>query len=96
MKHGEVLFGDQSRQPQGAQETIICDPSAGCYYADGKRKFLSIDEREANARLVAAAPELLEALKHLRRAHTAPSHFDTQEESIAAAFTAIAKAEGRA
>ena len=49
------------------------------------------DEVLANAALIAAAPELLEALKWLR---TCEERGDL-EEAIAAADAAIAKAEGR-
>lgn len=38
----------------------ICDPSAG---VNGIGKLLPIDEREANAALIAAAPDLLAALE---------------------------------
>ncbi len=55
------------------------------------------DERAANARLIAAAPDLLEALKALIEApvrdatHNIPAH----HKRIIAACAAIAKAEGR-
>lgn len=59
-------------------------------------------EDAANARLVAAAPELLEALKALaataRTFRNVPKHEQEwtplDEEALEAAFAAIAKAEG--
>lgn len=49
---------------------------------------LGKDEREANARLVAAAPELLEALKYVRRFLRETDH------DVEYVDAAIAKAEG--
>lgn len=57
---------------------------------DNSGFFPSYDERDANARLIAAAPDLLEALKGvLRVADRATDEFD-------AARAAIAKATGSA
>jgi hypothetical protein len=55
-------------------------------------------EREANARLIAAAPELLEALKGLEQwydAEVEPPHREFFNAAIAKARAAIAKAEGK-
>lgn len=49
------------------------------------------EEAEANARLISAAPDLLEALKALVH----PDGFDVSPENLAAARAAILKAEGR-
>lgn len=49
-----------------------------------------------NARLIAAAPEMLEALKELRDAFKIVSDDDWQHPSYRVALAAIAKAEGRA
>lgn len=51
------------------------------------------DEAMANARLIAAAPELLEALKGLLE--VTEENYDNRHE-VEAAIHAIAKAEGRA
>lgn len=51
----------------------------------------SRDVSEANARLIAAAPELLEALKRAVAHNESPNDYDW----IGAAVLAIAKAEGR-
>jgi len=56
------------------------------------------DENEANARLIAAAPELLEALKRLMQVGRAYcicyDYSDESEDAWDYAETAIAKAEG--
>jgi hypothetical protein len=49
----------------------------------------------ANARLIAAAPELLEALKFLVDAEGYPSSFTMQAKARGKARAAIAKAEGK-
>lgn len=49
-------------------------------------------EGMANARLIAAAPDLLEALTDLLSAH----HHSKGDEWVDAAYAAIAKAQGRA
>lgn len=48
----------------------------------------TIDEYHANARLIAAAPDLLEALQKIKH------HFDTDEYAYEVASEAIAKFEG--
>lgn len=53
-------------------------------------------EQEANARLIAAAPELLEALKRLTEGMEASGGWDGDDEDFDTAMKAIAKAEGRA
>lgn len=63
------------------------------------QKERSVDEIVANARLIAAAPDLLEALKDLLKEQPSecPTYcFREWELSIDAARDAIAKAEGRA
>ena len=53
-------------------------------------------EALANARLIAAAPELLEAIKCLLADMETSAEFsDGKAESMNAAYAAIAKAEGR-
>ena len=72
-------------------EVYIVPPGYDGRYADFGVTGRSYDEARANARLIAAAPELLEALKELR---------DWYRENVGLpackANAAIAKAEGRA
>ena len=63
---------------------------------------IPLEEAEANARLIAAAPELLEACKSALWAATSPVNLDNYDESeaalkkvIAQLKTAIAKATGK-
>mgnify|MGYP000961965387 CR=1 FL=1 len=65
----------------------ICDP-----WGD------SIEQMEANARLIAAAPELLEACKNIVAACelTDDAYYDAIDTAINIARAAIAKAEGGA
>lgn len=51
------------------------------------------DEADANARLIAAAPDLLAALKAILNSDGLPEH--VHEDNRARAIAAIAKAEGR-
>lgn len=62
------------------------------------RLAIGIDkEAEANARLIAAAPELLEALKGLcGLAELRPGHLQDYKAAVADARAAIAKATGSA
>lgn len=54
------------------------------------------DERRANAQLIAAAPEVLEALKFSVSVHKSHGLYDLSERmAVQKAETAIAKAEGR-
>ncbi|MBB4342101.1 hypothetical protein [Rhizobium leguminosarum] len=70
---------------------MVCQSTAGDERM-GRQRFISPKEQEANARLIAAAPDLLEALKNLAAA--AAGGWPISEELIAAGY-AIAKAEGR-
>ena len=58
------------------------------------------DESVANARLIAAAPDLLEALRVMLRSFETGEHYETRNPYcrpyVQAARAAIAKAEGRA
>jgi len=54
----------------------------------------NVDEQDANAHLIAAAPELLTALRGLIGLHDDPTPYDSAT-TISAARVAIAKAEGR-
>jgi hypothetical protein len=73
------------------QSLLIADLS-GCEVA-------AIAERQANAHLIAAAPELLGALKALRKEAVECAGYGTGGEALRAAWEcadlAIAKAEGR-
>ena len=53
------------------------------------------DETEATARLIAAAPDLLEALRSVLADHCRCAESKTQGGPIRDAYAAIAKAEGR-
>jgi len=53
------------------------------------------DQQRANARLIAAAPDLLEALKAMNQAWMCNVEWHDWEASVKQAEAAIAKAEGR-
>lgn len=57
-------------------------------------RYLSDEEQAANARLIAAAPELLEALEWALRAMEARNPLWAEGERFVAARAAIAKAKG--
>lgn len=62
-------------------------------------RLAGLDPWRSNARLIAAAPELLEACKAFMRAHSGPRDNDTEialwDAAITATEAAIAKAEGK-
>lgn len=64
-----------------------------CFHAS--QRLENLDECEANARLVAAAPELLEALKELRDRIPEPPNGWPELDRVKRADSAVAKAEGR-
>lgn len=73
----------------------ICDPFDAMCFSGSKEKLFSIDEREANAHLIAAAPDLLMALRSIEYLTSGkPSAF--KENISVLARRAIARAEGRA
>jgi hypothetical protein len=72
---------------------VICPSGGPIVYTTGSINPGSKDQKvedEANARLIAAAPELLDALKHIARSW--PDDFAAK---YARAAIAIAKVEGR-
>lgn len=58
-------------------------------------ELISKEEREANSYLLAAAPELLEALKSAMRSMRGEVSAPSNSKSLKLARAAIAKAEGR-
>lgn len=72
--------------PEGAYRGSVCDLQS-CDHIGG----ITMDEARANARLIAAAPELLEALVAVERRIADDDGFDGTKEIIRAA---IAKATG--
>ena len=67
--------------------------SEGWYVRDQVARFDRDAEGEANARLIAAAPDLLAALKALRNECSGTPRPDQTVPMLAAADAAIAKAE---
>lgn len=55
----------------------------------------NVYSNEKHARLIAAAPDLLEALKAIVRDHKSPGTFRMEAADLDAAWAAIAKTEGR-
>jgi len=85
-RHACGLASDAFRAVPGLRGS----PTLAAVVGDGT----SILEDEANARLIAAAPELLEALVWLVEEST-NGNGDGMASAIGAAYAAIAKAEGR-
>lgn len=81
--------------PVSSAGTKICNVDCQASFKRGSGHQAECEERDANARLIAAAPELLEALKALlsgSERHIFSTECKTERD---AARTAIAKAEGR-
>ncbi|EMC4372015.1 hypothetical protein VEL98_003901 [Cronobacter sakazakii] len=81
---------------------VVCDNDdgwqvAGCFngktFVQGKLVKLSLSEKEANARLIAAAPELLDVLQLILLYHE-DGNCQLHKEDVALARAAIAKAIG--
>lgn len=95
---GEIIARDSAK--------FICDPYAGAAEPSDEsqpRHSLPIDERAANARLIAAAPELLEALCVALPFVEDALQFNEEDfkpgfvaEKVAQVRAAIAKAQGQA
>ena len=66
----------------------------GWTIADVYSRKMNADEDEANARLIAAAPEMLDALKWLIE-FCGLNQYDKNDPAIAKVWAALAKAEGR-
>lgn len=82
------------RESHGAARPRIV---AETHYRDTNRPshFIPSDEARANAALIAAAPDLLAALRDLTSAEGLPDGYADRKALIAAARAAIAKVEGR-
>ncbi|ETT05683.1 hypothetical protein HMPREF1562_0016 [Providencia alcalifaciens F90-2004] len=72
----------------------IADCSVGKTCVDGEYIELSVNEQIANAHLIAAAPELLEALIEMQRNGRKQGWNDIYESSMGKTRLAIAKALG--
>ena len=85
----------EAREMEGMDFDIVTD---GPEYAVASLYCHMGESVEADARLIAAAPELLEALEYLVTADDAPTPGDrehTVREAISHARAAIAKARGK-
>lgn len=71
----------------GIYKSAGIDPIAAVYGAG--------DEVKANARLVAASPDLLEALRDLAACHAEGGYVQPDDDVLTAARAAIAKATGK-
>jgi hypothetical protein len=86
--------------PVSGPDSKICEVACQAPFKRGAGHLSECTERDANARLIAAAPELLEALKALVACCETYPAFQKETNQITfgrmeAARAAIAKAEGR-
>ncbi len=85
----------------GSQPRVGTDDKLVCCVGNGVDPVVAQEEWEANARLIAAAPDLLVACRKLVEWHGARDNHevllkaDDQNHEIRVAMIAIAKAEGR-
>ena len=79
--------------PVSAADTKICDVDCQAAFKRGSGHRAECEERDANARLIAAAPDLLNALKGI--INTSQASPKEWAAACSAAAVAIAKAEGR-
>ena len=86
---GTVNAVDPIHSQDGRARIEVCDPSLGQTWNGG---MLPIDERTANARLIAAAPDLLQALESLL--DDADVCEVAGDDAIGQALAAIARARG--
>lgn len=81
---------DAGVRNDGGYICLINKPSR--YYGQNERYEKETTERQANAQLIAAAPQLFEALQNLLGAHAIPSSICKERPAYEAAQAAIAKA----
>jgi hypothetical protein len=84
-----------NRSPGQKQDHIVRSTPAKCEVARASEQFMARGERIANARIIAAAPDMLDALRaltHVRDAYLGGKAYDAAHIN---ALKAIAKAEGR-
>jgi hypothetical protein len=89
IRHREWESGQSTYYPDPFYTVVSCGKDTVAIVPGEK------DERERNARLIAAAPELLAALKAMHEAFWGTSHNSDEDQANALAKAAIAKAEGR-
>jgi len=62
---------------------------------DGPNKVHAPTERDANARLIAAAPDMLQALERMVAVYEYVTQIRHDDDALAQAIAAIAKAQGK-
>ncbi len=89
---GPSLIGDHGRRP-----AILCGGQAGVVTRGEDGRLRPIEGDDPNARLIAAAPDLLEALKETYHGSVErDDHIEISKEGFGLLCSAIAKAEGSA
>ena len=96
-KHGSIFADDDSNDGDGRN---ICEIAASqrIVFEDKRRHddFVHSHEDEANARLIAAAPDMLAALKEVAEVASSTQSRFTRQAILKYVAAAVAKAEGGA